>query len=104
MEPAFTSPTAGRKGPCKKLEADEATIADISCQLISNGYYIYIQYQYCNQGMISVGEYSEEICCLSARNNLNESINQLIARYIGRLREDTRYIGVKLNLVIIASY
>ncbi|KAI0530516.1 hypothetical protein KFK09_000060 [Dendrobium nobile] len=48
---------------------------------------LYLQYQHCVQGNRSVNDYTEEFYRLSARNNLNESTNQLVARYIGGLRE-----------------
>ncbi|XP_028556926.1 uncharacterized protein LOC110109044 [Dendrobium catenatum] len=48
---------------------------------------LYIRYQHCVQGGRSVSDYTEEFNRLSARNNLNESNNQLVARYIGGLKE-----------------
>ncbi|XP_028550837.1 uncharacterized protein LOC110096704 [Dendrobium catenatum] len=48
---------------------------------------LYVQYQHCNQGARTVSEYTEEFYRLSARNNLNESETQLVARYIGGLKE-----------------
>ncbi|XP_028549525.1 uncharacterized protein LOC110110738 [Dendrobium catenatum] len=48
---------------------------------------LYVQYQHCSQGTQSVSEYTEEFYRLSARNNLNESETQLVARYIGGLKE-----------------
>ncbi|KAI0495130.1 hypothetical protein KFK09_025277 [Dendrobium nobile] len=48
---------------------------------------LYMQYQHCSQGARSVNDYTEEFHRLSARNNLNESANQLVARYVGGLRE-----------------
>ncbi|KAI0529652.1 hypothetical protein KFK09_002206 [Dendrobium nobile] len=48
---------------------------------------LYMRYQHCVQGNRSVSEYSEEFHRLSARNNLNESTNQLVARYIGGIKE-----------------
>ncbi|KAI0491611.1 hypothetical protein KFK09_025871 [Dendrobium nobile] len=47
---------------------------------------LYMKYQQCIQGSRSVSEYTEEFHRLSARNNLNESTNQLVARYIGGLK------------------
>ncbi|KAI0495827.1 hypothetical protein KFK09_022130 [Dendrobium nobile] len=49
---------------------------------------LYIQYQHCVQGNRTVTDYMEEFYRLSARNNLNESENQLVARYIGGLKEN----------------
>ncbi|XP_028547476.1 uncharacterized protein LOC110104104 [Dendrobium catenatum] len=48
---------------------------------------LYMQYQHCSQDSRSVNDYTEEFYRLSARNNLNESDNQLVARYIGGLKE-----------------
>ncbi|XP_020679468.2 uncharacterized protein LOC110097438 [Dendrobium catenatum] len=48
---------------------------------------LYMQYQHCSQGNRSVNEYTEEFYRMSARNNLNESTNQLVARYVGGLKE-----------------
>ncbi|KAI0520337.1 hypothetical protein KFK09_007809 [Dendrobium nobile] len=48
---------------------------------------LYMRYQHCVQGMRSVSEYTEEFNRLSARNNLNESANQMVARYIGGLKD-----------------
>ncbi|PKU66437.1 hypothetical protein MA16_Dca009680 [Dendrobium catenatum] len=48
---------------------------------------LYLQYQHCAQNNRSVSEYTEEFYRLSARNNLSESEVQLVARYIGGLRE-----------------
>ncbi|KAI0527329.1 hypothetical protein KFK09_002929 [Dendrobium nobile] len=48
---------------------------------------LYMQYQQCSQGQRSVNDYTEEFYHLSARNNLNENTNQLVARYIGGLKE-----------------
>ncbi|PKU86998.1 hypothetical protein MA16_Dca013945 [Dendrobium catenatum] len=48
---------------------------------------LYMQYQHCSQGSRSVNDYTKEFYRLSARNNLNESDNQLVARYIGGLKE-----------------
>ncbi|KAI0498175.1 hypothetical protein KFK09_021416 [Dendrobium nobile] len=48
---------------------------------------LYIQYQHYNQGNQTVSAYTEEFYRLSARNNLNESNNQIVARYIGGLKE-----------------
>ncbi|PKU77966.1 uncharacterized protein LOC114579829 [Dendrobium catenatum] len=48
---------------------------------------LYMRYQHCSQGARSVSEYTEEFNRLSARNDLNESTNQLVARYIGGLKD-----------------
>ncbi|KAI0495115.1 hypothetical protein KFK09_025262 [Dendrobium nobile] len=48
---------------------------------------LYLKYQHCAQGNRTVSEYTEEFYSLSARNDLNETSNQLVARYIGGLRE-----------------
>ncbi|XP_020703199.2 uncharacterized protein LOC110114610 [Dendrobium catenatum] len=48
---------------------------------------LYMQYQHCTQGQRTVSDYTEEFYRLSARNNLHESDNQLVARYIGGLKE-----------------
>ncbi|XP_020693469.2 uncharacterized protein LOC110107535, partial [Dendrobium catenatum] len=48
---------------------------------------LYLQYQHCVQGSRTVSDYTEEFYRLGARNNLNESTNQLVARYVGGLRE-----------------
>ncbi|KAI0507593.1 hypothetical protein KFK09_013719 [Dendrobium nobile] len=56
---------------------------------------LYLQYQQCRQGNRPVHEYTEEFYRLSARNNLSESENQLVARYIGGLKES---IQEKLEL------
>ncbi|XP_020683521.2 uncharacterized protein LOC110100366 [Dendrobium catenatum] len=47
---------------------------------------LYMQYQQCVQGNRSVSEYTEEFHRLCACNNLNESTNQLVARYNGGLK------------------
>ncbi|KAI0514090.1 hypothetical protein KFK09_010124 [Dendrobium nobile] len=47
------------------------------------------------EGMRSVSEYTEEFNRLSARNNLSESANQLVARYIRGLKDS---IQEKLEL------
>ncbi|XP_020700689.2 uncharacterized protein LOC110112721 [Dendrobium catenatum] len=59
---------------------------------------MYIWYQHCVQGSRSVSEYTEEFNRLSARNNLNESNNQLVARYIGGLK-DSIQDKLELNTV-----
>lgn len=48
---------------------------------------LYLQYQRCSQISRSVNEHTEEFYKLNARINLNESSQQLIARYIGGLRD-----------------
>lgn len=48
---------------------------------------LYMKFQYCMQSQRSVSDYTEEFYRLSARNNLNEFTNQIIARYIGGLKE-----------------
>ncbi|KAI0507351.1 hypothetical protein KFK09_013473 [Dendrobium nobile] len=59
---------------------------------------LYMRYQHCTQGTRSVSEYTEEFHRLSARNDLNESPNQLVARYIGGLK-DTIQDQLELNSV-----
>ncbi|KAI0498353.1 hypothetical protein KFK09_021594 [Dendrobium nobile] len=49
---------------------------------------LYMRYQHCTQGTRSVSEYTEEFNRLSARNDLNETANQLVARYIGGLKDN----------------
>ncbi|XP_020682380.1 uncharacterized protein LOC110099531 [Dendrobium catenatum] len=56
---------------------------------------LYVQYQHYSQGGKSVNEYTEEFYRLSARNNLNESENQLVARYVSGLKD---FIQDKLEL------
>ncbi|XP_020672881.1 uncharacterized protein LOC110092596 [Dendrobium catenatum] len=48
---------------------------------------LYMKFQHCMQGQRSVSEYTEEFYRLSARNNLNETANQIVARYICGLKE-----------------
>ncbi|PKU79630.1 putative mitochondrial protein [Dendrobium catenatum] len=48
---------------------------------------LYLRYQHCVQGLRTVNEYTEEFYRLSARNNLQETENQLVARFVGGLRE-----------------
>ncbi|PKU86182.1 hypothetical protein MA16_Dca002013 [Dendrobium catenatum] len=48
---------------------------------------LYLRYQHCNQGSRTVNEYTEEFYRLSARNNLNENTTQIVARYIGGLKD-----------------
>ncbi|KAI0505034.1 hypothetical protein KFK09_015991 [Dendrobium nobile] len=47
-----------------------------------------MRYQHCTQGTRSVSEYTEEFNRLSAKNDLNETANQLVARYIGGLKDN----------------
>ncbi|XP_020691225.2 uncharacterized protein LOC110105887 [Dendrobium catenatum] len=61
---------------------------------------LYLKYQHCTQGNRSVSEYTEEFYSLSARNDLNETSNQLVARYIGGLKES---IQDKLELSSVWS-
>ncbi|KAI0529675.1 hypothetical protein KFK09_002229 [Dendrobium nobile] len=49
---------------------------------------LYLKYQHCTQNSHSVAEYTEEFYSLSARNDLNETTNQLVARYIGGLKDN----------------
>lgn len=46
-----------------------------------------MRYQHCVQGTRPVSEYIKEFNRLSTRNNLNESANQLVARYNGGLKD-----------------
>lgn len=48
---------------------------------------LYLQYQKCQQGSKMVGEYTEEFYRLNARNNLNETPQRLVARYVGGLKD-----------------
>ncbi|PKU80123.1 hypothetical protein MA16_Dca024582 [Dendrobium catenatum] len=48
---------------------------------------LYMRYQHCVQGPRTVSEYTEEFNRLTARNDLQESGTQLVARYIGGLKE-----------------
>ncbi|KAI0501107.1 hypothetical protein KFK09_019325 [Dendrobium nobile] len=48
---------------------------------------LYMRYQHCVQGTRSVSDYTEEFNRLTARNNLSESANQFVARYIGGLKD-----------------
>ncbi|PKU69160.1 hypothetical protein MA16_Dca002430 [Dendrobium catenatum] len=59
---------------------------------------LYLTYQHCVQGNYSVSEYTEEFFRLSVLNNLNESNNQLVARYIGGLK-DVIEDKIELNMV-----
>ncbi|XP_028550608.1 uncharacterized protein LOC114579613, partial [Dendrobium catenatum] len=59
---------------------------------------LYMRYQHCAQGTRTVSEYTEEFQRLSARNDLNESATQLVARYIGGLK-DTIQDQLELNSV-----
>ncbi|KAG8368442.1 hypothetical protein BUALT_Bualt15G0045900 [Buddleja alternifolia] len=47
---------------------------------------LYHQYQNCRQGGRSIKDYSNEFLRLNARNNLAETDNQQVARFIGGLR------------------
>lgn len=59
---------------------------------------LYLQYQRCRQGSKTVSEYTEEFYRLSARNNLNETPQQLIARYVGGLK-DAIHERLELNSI-----
>lgn len=59
---------------------------------------LYLQYQHCVQGERHVNVYAEDFYRLSARNNLNETEQQLVARYIGGLKESLQD-KVELNTV-----
>ncbi|PKU69720.1 RNA-directed DNA polymerase [Dendrobium catenatum] len=48
---------------------------------------LYLRYQHCIQGTRTVSDYTEEFYRLSARNDLNENTNQIVARYIGGLKD-----------------
>ena len=48
---------------------------------------LYQQYQQCQQRNRSVNKYTEELYRLNARNDLNETERQQVARYVGGLRE-----------------
>ncbi|KAG8383197.1 hypothetical protein BUALT_Bualt05G0159500 [Buddleja alternifolia] len=47
---------------------------------------LYHQYQNCRQGTRNIREYSNEFLRLNARNDLSETDNQQVARFIGGLR------------------
>lgn len=47
---------------------------------------LFTQYHQCMQGMRSVSEYSRHFHRLSSRNNLNETEEQLIARFVQGLK------------------
>jgi len=47
---------------------------------------LYIQYQHCSQDSRMENKYTKEFNRLSARNNMNESENQPVVRYIGGLK------------------
>lgn len=53
---------------------------------VDNEQLLYQQYQNCRQGTRFVSEYTDEFYSLNARNNLNDTDNQALARYIGRLK------------------
>lgn len=53
------------------------------------------RYQNCRQAGRSISEYTTEFHCLQSRNNLNESEDQLIVLFVGRL---TTIIQDKLTL------
>ncbi|KAI0494148.1 hypothetical protein KFK09_024279 [Dendrobium nobile] len=46
-----------------------------------------MRYQRCTQGFRTVSGYTKEFHRLAARNNLNESNNHLVARFIRRLKD-----------------
>lgn len=48
--------------------------------------YEYNQYRNCRQGTRTVREYTDEFQCLSSRNNLGETEDQLIARFASGLK------------------
>lgn len=48
---------------------------------------LYLQYKHCNQGGRPLNDYTKEFYWLSARSNLKESTYQLVARYVGGLKE-----------------
>ncbi|XP_020695883.1 uncharacterized protein LOC110109255 [Dendrobium catenatum] len=60
---------------------------------------LYIQYQQCRQGQRSVSDFTKDFYRLSARNNLSESDNQLVARYTGGLKESIQD-KLELNSVL----
>ncbi|KAI0528950.1 hypothetical protein KFK09_001494 [Dendrobium nobile] len=65
----------------------ERQVKYVACRLKGDVSAWWQQYQHYSQGARSVNDYTEEFYQLSARNNLNESDNQLVARYIGGLRD-----------------
>lgn len=59
---------------------------------------LYLQYQRCSQDSRSISAYKEKFYRLNTRVNLNESTQQLIARFIGGLCESIQD-KLKLNSV-----
>lgn len=49
---------------------------------------LYFKYHNCTQGNLSVDEYTKEIYHLYTRNNMEELEFQIVAKYIGRLKQE----------------
>ena len=61
--------------------------------------YMFKPYQRCAQGMRNVNEYASEFMRLAERNQLSESDNQQIARYLNGLKPNIRdKIGIQMVL------